>query len=80
MAHKLAMIVVVLLLPLGYVSVAYTVGLWSRIDEHALADDGLHYFEGLNRHGTRGRSQHRLLRQENTAGGGKTRRQHQAAG
>jgi len=51
MAHKLAMIVVVLLLPLGYVSVEYTVGLSSRIDEHALADDGLHYFEGLKEAG-----------------------------
>jgi methyl-accepting chemotaxis protein len=47
MAHKLAMIVVVLLLPLSFVTVEYAVGLWSRINEHALADDGLHYFEGL---------------------------------
>jgi methyl-accepting chemotaxis protein len=51
MAHKLAIIVVVLLLPLGYVTVEYAVGLWSRIDEHALADDGLHYFEGLKEAG-----------------------------
>src|SRR5258708_3254845 len=51
MGDKGAMIVVVLLLPLGYVSVAYTVGLWSRMDEHALADDGLHYFEGLKEAG-----------------------------
>jgi len=47
MAHKLAMIVIVMLLPLSYVSVQYAVGLWSRINEHALADEGLHYFEGL---------------------------------
>src|SRR5579863_891415 len=51
MAHKLAMIVIVLLLPLGYVSVEYAVGLWSRINEHVLADDGLHYFEGLKEAG-----------------------------
>jgi methyl-accepting chemotaxis protein len=51
MAHKLAMIVIVLLLPLTYVSVKYAVELWSQIDEHALADDGLHYFEGLKEAG-----------------------------
>jgi methyl-accepting chemotaxis protein len=51
MAHKLAMIVIVLLLPLGYVSVEYAAGLWSRIDEHRQADDGLHYFEGLKEAG-----------------------------
>ncbi len=51
MAHKLAMIVIVMLLPLSYVSVEYAVGLWSRINEHALADDGLHYFEGLKEAG-----------------------------
>jgi methyl-accepting chemotaxis protein len=47
-AQKLATIVIVLLLPLGYVSVEYAAGLWSRINEHAMADDGLRYFEGLN--------------------------------
>ncbi len=47
MAHKLAVIVIVLLLPLTYVSIEYAAGLWSQIDEHAMADDGLHYFEGL---------------------------------
>jgi len=51
MAHKLAMIVIVLLLPLSYVSIEYAVGLWSRISEHELADDGLHYFEGLKEAG-----------------------------
>ena len=51
MAHKLAMIVVVLLLPLSYVSIEYAVGLSSRINEHELADDGLHYFEGLKEAG-----------------------------
>ncbi len=51
MAHKLAMIVVVLLLPLSYVTVEYAVILWSRIDEHRMADDGLHYFEGLREAG-----------------------------
>ena len=51
MAHKLAMIVIVLLLPLSYVSVEYAIGLWSRIDEHRQADDGLHYFEGLKEAG-----------------------------
>src|SRR5580692_8568733 len=51
MAHKLAMVVIVLLLPLSYVSVEYAVSLWSRINEHALADDGLHYFEGLKEAG-----------------------------
>src|ERR1700730_7587001 len=51
MAHKLAMIVIVLMLPLMYVTVEYAVGLWSRINEHALADDGLHYFEGLKEAG-----------------------------
>ena len=48
MAHKLALVVIALLLPLGYVSIEYTFGLWSQINEHALADDGLHYSEGLN--------------------------------
>jgi methyl-accepting chemotaxis protein len=47
MAHKLAVVVIVLLLPLTYVSIEYAAGLWSQIDEHAMADDGLHYFEGL---------------------------------
>jgi len=51
MAHKLAMIVIVLLLPLSYVTVEYAVGLWSRINEHELAEDGLHYFEGLKEAG-----------------------------
>ena len=51
MAHKLATIVVVLLLPLGYVTVEYAAGLWSRINEHAMAEDGLHYFEGLKEAG-----------------------------
>jgi methyl-accepting chemotaxis protein len=51
MAHKLAMIVVVLLLPLSYVSVEYAAGLWSQINEHELADDGLSYFEGLKEAG-----------------------------
>ena len=51
MAHKLAMIVIVMLLPLGYVSIEYAASLWSRINEHALADDGLHYFEGLKEAG-----------------------------
>src|SRR5260370_31212905 len=47
MAHKLATIVIVLLLALSYVTIEYAVGLWSRINEHAMAEDGLHYFEGL---------------------------------
>ncbi len=51
MAHKLAMIVIVLMLPLAYVTVEYAVGLWSRINEHALADEGLHYFDGLKEAG-----------------------------
>ncbi|HWS65159.1 MAG TPA: methyl-accepting chemotaxis protein [Steroidobacteraceae bacterium] len=51
MAHKLATIVIVLLLPLGYVTVEYAAGLWSRINEHAMAEDGLHYFEGLKEAG-----------------------------
>jgi methyl-accepting chemotaxis protein len=51
MAHKLAMIVIVLLLPLSYVTVEYAASLWSRINEHALAEDGLHYFEGLKEAG-----------------------------
>src|ERR1700724_939470 len=51
MAHKLAMIVIVLMLPLIYVTVEYAVGLSSRINEHALSDDGLHYFEGLKEAG-----------------------------
>jgi methyl-accepting chemotaxis protein len=51
MAHKLAMIVIVLLLPLSYVSVEYAVGLWSQINEHESADDGLSYFEGLKEAG-----------------------------
>jgi methyl-accepting chemotaxis protein len=51
MAHKLAMIVIVLLLPLSYVSVEYAAGLWSQINEHELADDGLSYFEGLKEAG-----------------------------
>jgi len=51
MAHKLAMIVIVLLLPLSYVTVEYAVGLWSGINEHELAEDGLHYFEGLKEAG-----------------------------
>ena len=51
MAHKLATIVIVLLLPLGYVTVEYAAGLWSRISEHAMAEDGLHYFEGLKEAG-----------------------------
>ena len=51
MAHKLAMIVIVLMLPLTYVTVEYAAGLRSRINEHALADDGLHYFEGLKEAG-----------------------------
>src|SRR3984893_9587324 len=51
MAHKLATIVIALLLPLMYVTAEYAVGLWSRINEHALADDGLHYFEGLKEAG-----------------------------
>jgi methyl-accepting chemotaxis protein len=51
MAHKIAMIVIVLLLPLSYVSVEYAAGLMSRIDEHRQADDGLHYFEGLKEAG-----------------------------
>ncbi|MGB6307443.1 MAG: methyl-accepting chemotaxis protein [Steroidobacteraceae bacterium] len=45
------MIVLVLLLPLTYVSVKYAAGLGSQIDEHAMADDGLHYFEGLKEAG-----------------------------
>jgi methyl-accepting chemotaxis protein len=48
MAHKLAMLVIVLMLPLAYVSVEYSVELWSRINEHALADAGLRYSESLN--------------------------------
>jgi methyl-accepting chemotaxis protein len=48
MAHKLAMVVIVLMLPLSYVSVEYCVGLWSQIHEHALADDGLQYSSALN--------------------------------
>jgi methyl-accepting chemotaxis protein len=51
MAHKLATIVIVLLLPLSYVTVEYAVGLWSRINEHAMAKDGLYYFEGLKEAG-----------------------------
>ena len=51
MAHKLAMIVIVLMSPLMYVTVEYAAGLRSRINEHALADDGLHYFEGLKEAG-----------------------------
>jgi hypothetical protein len=51
MAYKLAMIVVALMLPLTYVTVEYATGLCSRIDEHVLADDGLHYFEGLKEAG-----------------------------
>ncbi len=51
MAHKLAVIVIVMLLPLTYVSVEYAAGLWARINEHAQADDGLHYFEGLKEAG-----------------------------
>ena len=47
MAHKLAMIVIVLLLPLGFVTVEHSMRVSSRINEHALAEDGLHYFEGL---------------------------------
>jgi methyl-accepting chemotaxis protein len=47
MAHKLAIVVIALLLPLGYVSLQYAAGLSSQIREHARADDGLHYFEGL---------------------------------
>ena len=48
MAHKLAMLVAVLILPLGYVSYRYSAELWSRIDEHALAEDGLRYSQELN--------------------------------
>src|SRR6202012_5773557 len=48
MAHKLAMLVVVLVLPLAYVSYRYSAELWSRIDEHALAQDGLRYSQELN--------------------------------
>jgi hypothetical protein len=47
MAHKLAMVVIALLLPLSYVSLQYAKSLSSQITEHARADDGLHYFEGL---------------------------------
>ena len=36
MAHKLAVIVIALLLPLTYVSIEYAAGLWSRVDEHAM--------------------------------------------
>jgi methyl-accepting chemotaxis protein len=48
MAHKLAMLVAVLVLPLAYVSYRYSAELWSRIDEHALAQDGLLYSQELN--------------------------------
>jgi methyl-accepting chemotaxis protein len=51
MAHKLATLVIVLVLPLAYVSFEYSAGLSSQIDEHALADDGLRYSEGLNQAG-----------------------------
>jgi len=51
MAHKLAIVVIALLLPLGYVSLQYARGLSSQISEHAHADDGLHYFEGLKEAG-----------------------------
>jgi methyl-accepting chemotaxis protein len=51
MAHKLAMLVAVLVLPLAYVSYRYSAELWSRIDEHALAQDGLRYSEELNEAG-----------------------------
>ncbi len=51
MAHKLAIIVIVLLLPLSYVSVEYAAGLSVQIKEHQSADDGLHYFEGLKEAG-----------------------------
>jgi methyl-accepting chemotaxis protein len=48
MAHKLAMLVAVLVLPLAYVSYQYSAELWSRIDEHALAQNGLLYSQELN--------------------------------
>ncbi|MDP9008760.1 MAG: methyl-accepting chemotaxis protein [Pseudomonadota bacterium] len=51
MSQKLAMIIIVLLLPLGYVTMEYAAELWSRINEHAMADEGLRYFEGLNEAG-----------------------------
>ncbi len=51
MAHKLAIVVIALLLPLGYVSLQYARGLSSQISEHAHADDGLHYFESLKEAG-----------------------------
>lgn len=51
MAHKLAILVIALLLPLGYVSLQYARGLSSQISEHAHADNGLHYFEGLKEAG-----------------------------
>ena len=46
-AQKLGILVMALVLPLAYVSAHYAVSLWSKIDEHASADDGLHYFDGL---------------------------------
>lgn len=51
LAHLLAVIVIVMLLPLTYVSDEYAAGLWARINEHAQADDGLHYVEGLKEAG-----------------------------
>ena len=46
-AHKLAAVVVALLLPLTYLGIQYALGLSLRIHEHSLADEGLHYFEEL---------------------------------
>jgi methyl-accepting chemotaxis protein len=40
MAHKVAVIVIALLLPLTYVSIEYAAGLRSRIDEHAIQAGG----------------------------------------